>query len=114
MTGSKKSSGKPFNLWIKIGLALAAFAALIVLCIRLDKVDSWEEVEAEVAQMDSTTAYDEIVSKLGKPYDEFVTSIPEEYVLYYDVPAAPDSMFWIMLDTESKTFLYWGQVKQAK
>lgn len=103
-------------MWWKITLALLAFAALIGISIYLDQgVDTWEEVVAEVAKMDSSTHYDEIVDKLGKPYEEFATpSLPEEYVLYYDVPAAPDSMYWIMLDTRTKKFLYWGQAKQKK
>jgi hypothetical protein len=100
---------------MKVALALLAFSFIIGISIYLDKEKSWEEVQAEVAMMDSTTHYDEIVKKLGKPYQEFATpSLPEEYVLYYDAPAAPDSMFWIMIDTETKKFLYWGQVKQKK
>jgi len=52
---------------------------------------------------------------LGKPYDEFVTpSLPEEYVLYFNIPDEPDYLYWIMLGTKNKTFLYWGGEKQKK
>jgi len=100
---------------IQVAIALLAFGLLIGLSMHFDKPDTWEDVVAEVSKMDSTTHYDEIVKKLGKPYEEFATpSLLEEYVLYYDAPAATDSMCWIMLDTEKKTFLYWGQEKQEK
>lgn len=80
-----------------------------------DRADSWPEVKEAVAKMDTATTYDDIVNILGKPYEEFATpSLPEEYVMYYNVPQQPDSMFWIMLDTETKKFIYWGGDKQEK
>ena len=41
-------------------------------------------------------------------------SLPEEYVLYFDVPNEPEKMYWVMLDTKTKHFLYWGHEKQKK
>ena len=80
-----------------------------------DSDKNWIDVQSVVSRMDSTTHYDEIISELGKPYDEYKSpSMPEEYVIFYDVPGVNGAFFWIMLDTKSKTFLHWSGEKQEK
>ena len=72
----------------------------------------WNEIKQYVAQITKSTTYKEIILKLGKPYKEFVTpTLLEEYVLYYDISDEPEFMYWIMLDTKTKRFLYWSTEK---
>lgn len=76
---------------------------------------NWEKIVELVSGMDSTTLFKEIIDKLGKPYNEFITpSLSTEYVLYFDVPGEPELMYWVMLDNEKKTFLYWSKEKLKK
>ncbi|MFI5203228.1 MAG: hypothetical protein ACHQF2_01940 [Flavobacteriales bacterium] len=61
---------------------------------------------------DASTSYAWFVKQFGKPLDEYVTpSLPEEYVVYFQAPNQPDSVFWLMLDTKSKKYLYWSHEK---
>jgi len=77
--------------------------------------EEWEKIKKTVESMTDTTTYEQIVELLGKPYEEFATpSLPEEYILYFNIPNEPDYMCWIMLSTENKTFLYWGGEKRRK
>ena len=75
----------------------------------------WIDVQSKVSRMTNETNYDQIVELLGKPYDEYSTpSLPEEYILFYNVPGVNGAIFWIMINTESKTFLYWSGEKNEK
>ncbi len=70
---------------------------------------NWIDIQKSVSLMNVNTTYDEIISSLGKPYDQYVTpSLKEETVLFYNVPGVKGAIFWIMVDTESKNFLYWS------
>jgi len=76
---------------------------------------NWIDVQSAISKMDSTTNYNQIVDLLGKPYEEYSSpSLKEEYVLFYDVPGVNGAFFWIMLNTETKTFLYWSGEKNEK
>lgn len=75
----------------------------------------WIDVQSKVSRMNAETTYDQIIDSLGKPYEEYATpSLPEEYVMFYNVPGVNGAIFWVMLDTESKTFLYWSGEKNEK
>lgn len=75
----------------------------------------WIDIQATISKMDTMTKYKEIVSLLGKPYDEYITpSLKDEYIMFYDVPGVNGAYFWIMLDTQQKTFLYWSGEKNDK
>ena len=70
---------------------------------------NWEEISTRIERFSGETTYHEIVRILGKPYREFMTpSLPEEYCLYFKVPEEPQKVYWIMLDTQTKQFLYWS------
>lgn len=76
---------------------------------------NWLDVQSSISRMDSSTSYEQIVDVLGKPYDEYATpSLPEEYILFYDVPGVSGAFYWIILDTKTKTFLYWSGEKGEK
>ena len=76
---------------------------------------TFKQIIAKVEVMTEATTYYQIIETLGQPYEKFATpSLPEEYVLYFNVPDEPQYMYWIMLDTENKTFLYWSQQKTKK
>lgn len=76
---------------------------------------SWTEISATMKQADTLQGYDYFIEKLGRPLDEYVTpSLPEEYVVYYSIPNIPDSVFWIMLDSKTKKYLYWSAEKFDK
>jgi len=75
----------------------------------------WSNIKEFVEKMNDSTTYNQIIELLGKPYNEFATpSLPEEYVLYFDIPRESSYMYWVILDTKKKTFLYWGNEKQKK
>lgn len=75
----------------------------------------WIDIQATISNMDTTTRYEEIVSLLGKPYEEYITpSLKDEYIMLYDVPGVNGAYFWIMLDTQQKTFLFWSGEKNDK
>lgn len=75
----------------------------------------WNDVKQYIDQMTKSTTYKEIILKLGKPYNEFATpTLLEEYVLYYNISDEPGFMFWIMLDTKKKRFLYWSTDKERR
>ena len=68
-----------------------------------------EEISTHIERFSGETTYHEIVRILGKPYREFITpSLPGEYCLYFKVPEEPQQVYWIMLDTQTKQFLYWS------
>lgn len=75
---------------------------------------TWIDIQDAIGNMDSTTNYSTIIETLGKPYDEYTSpSVPEEYVLFYDVPGVKGAFFSIMLKSETKTFLHWsGEIKE--
>lgn len=75
----------------------------------------WIDVQSKVSRMNSETTYEQIIDSLGKPYEEYATpSLPEEYVMFYNVPGVNGAIFWLMLDTDKKTFLYWSGEKNEK
>ncbi len=75
----------------------------------------WIDVQSKVSRMNTETTYDQILDSLGKPYEEYATpSLPEEYVMFYNVPGVNGAIFWLMLNTETKTFLYWSGEKNEK
>lgn len=75
---------------------------------------TWIDIQDAIGDMDSTTTYSTIIETLGKPYDEYNSpSVPQEYVMFYDVPGVKGAFFSIMLNSESKTFLHWsGEIKE--
>lgn len=75
----------------------------------------WEDIVTTIERFSAKTTYEEIIIALGKPYREFATpSLPEEYCLYFEVLGELGQMFWIMLDTQTKRFLYWSNERQIK
>jgi hypothetical protein len=75
----------------------------------------WIDVQSKVSRMNSETTYDQIIDSLGKSYEEYATpSLPEEYVMFYNVPGVNGAIFWVMLNTKSKTFIYWSGEKNEK
>lgn len=77
-----------------------------------NSIKNWEDINVFMESVDTTTAYDFFVKNLGKPFEEYPTpSLLEEYVLYYKVPEDTSSHFWIMLDTDTKKFIYWSKEK---
>lgn len=75
----------------------------------------WIDVQSKVSRMNNETTYPQIIELLGKPYDEYATpSLPEETILFYNVPGVNGAIFWVMINTESKTFLYWSGEKNEK
>ena len=112
---------KPLDKRVVIVAALTtALLSLSVGCASVgdratNSPQSWSEITSALQTFTRETTYDEIVQSLGKPYREFVTpSAREEYVLYFNVPGEPDSMHWVMLDTETKHFWYAGNEKQPR
>ena len=80
-----------------------------------DTLRTWKEIKAQIEHMNESTTYDQIIQVLGKPYNEYATpSLPEEYVLYFNVPEEPEYIYWIMLNTQTKTFLYWSSERTKK
>lgn len=75
----------------------------------------WIDVQSKVSRMNNETTYAQIIELLGKPYDEYSTpSLPEEYIMFYNVPGVNGAIFWIMINSDSKTFLYWSGEKNEK
>lgn len=76
---------------------------------------NWINIQESVSLMNENTTYQEIISTLGKPYDEYVTpSLKEETVMFYNVPGVKGAIYWIMINTETKNFLYWSGEKAEK
>lgn len=76
---------------------------------------TWIDIQKSVSLMTETTNYNEIIKTLGEPYEQYVTpSLEEETVLFYNVPGVKGAIFWIMIDTESKNFLYWSGEKSER
>jgi len=76
---------------------------------------TWDEACLALASFSEQTTYDDIVDRLGNPFDEYPTpSLPEEYVLFFPVPGEPKYMHWIMLHTDSRQFFYAGSAQQLK
>lgn len=76
---------------------------------------NWINIQESVSMMNENTTYDEIIKVLGKPYDEYVTpSLKEETVMFYNVPGVKGAIFWVMINSETKNFLYWSGEKAEK
>lgn len=76
---------------------------------------NWINIQESISTITENTTYDEIISMLGKPYDEYVTpSLKEETVMFYNVPGVKGAIFWVMINTETKNFLYWSGEKAEK
>ncbi|MES0491950.1 MAG: hypothetical protein ABUK01_18285 [Leptospirales bacterium] len=77
--------------------------------ISAKQADSWSEVSEILNAMTDENTYAQIKEIFGKPLKEAQTeSLPEEYILVYEVPCNPGKIFWIMLDTNTKHFRYWS------
>jgi hypothetical protein len=77
--------------------------------------NTWEDVVAIMQEADTNKNYNFFTSKFGKPLDEYPTpSLMEEYVLYFPVPNQTDSAFWVMLNTDTRHYLYWSNEKYSK
>lgn len=75
----------------------------------------WIDVQSKVSRMNNETSYAQIIKLLGKPYDEYATpSLPEETILFYNVPGVNGAIFWVIINTETKTFMYWSGEKNEK
>lgn len=75
---------------------------------------SWNQIHQTINKMNDSTHYRDIVRILGKLYKEFTTSSLDEDALYWIIPEEPDSMYWIMIDTQTKRFKYWSNEKFEK
>ncbi len=79
------------------------------------KCENWQDVLATMKQADTAKTYNFFIEKFGKPLDEYATpTLPEEYVIFFQVPGQPDSAFWVMLDTKTKKYLYWSTQECSK
>ena len=71
---------------------------------------TWPEIMAHSKNWHAQTTQTELIKVLGSPYKQTVTvSLPDEYIMYFDVPGQPNRMYWIMLDTRTRRYLYWSQ-----
>lgn len=76
---------------------------------------NWINIQESVSMMNENTTYEEIISTLGEPYDQYVTpSLKEETVLFYNVPGVKGAIYWVMINSETKNFLYWSGEKSEK
>ena len=67
---------------------------------------TWPEVKARLAVLRRGISRAEVSALFGEPYEEFDTTATDEHVLYFQVPDAPDMMYWIMVDTLTGRVLY--------
>lgn len=76
---------------------------------------NWINIQESISMMSENTSYDEIIKVLGEPYDEYVTpSLKEETVMFYNVPGVKGAIFWVMINSETKNFLYWSGEKAER
>lgn len=74
---------------------------------------NWIDIQEKISNMTGDTDYEEVIAALGNPYMEHATS-DKEYILLYNVPGVKGAIFWVMLDSKTKKFLYWSGEKSEK
>jgi hypothetical protein len=99
-------------------IAIVVLAVIFTLgcsTVSRSQVQSWSDVKQCMSQMPEGTHMEKIIAVLGPPRKQFATpSLPEEYVMLFDVPGTPGQEYFVMLDTKTKGLLYWSDEEFEK
>ena len=76
---------------------------------------TWSDILVHSQTWHTQSTQATLLKVLGTPYKQMPTvSLPDEYIMYFHVPNQPERMYWIMLDTQTRRYLYWSGQSQKK
>lgn len=75
----------------------------------------WNKIKKLISSFNHKVNYKTIIALLGRPFRESLTpGMPNNYILYFNVPNDEQYMYWIALDKRTRRYLFWSKNKVRK